>query len=167
MEASIGFSHLRHGECRMTAYELCQRHVVTTRRHEELSTAAWMMRERNVGCLVVVDPAGSQGGWRPVGLLSDRDIVTRVIARDCDPRSVVVEECMTRNPLTVLNSTPIDEVLQRMRAAGVRRVPVVDERGRLTGVLALDDIFEYMAQRIPFGITPIRPELRLEQRSRP
>lgn len=147
----------------MNAYDLCQRHVVTVRRHEELATAAWMMRERNVGCLVVVDPAGAFGGWRPVGMLTDRDIVTNVFARDCDPRHVVVDEVMTRHPLTVWTSTGLDEALQRMRGAHVRRVPVVDERGCLAGILALDDIFDHLAQRVPFAATPIRPELRLEQ----
>ncbi len=52
-----------------------------------------------------------------------------------------------------------------MREAHVRRMPVVDERGRLTGILALDDIFEHMAQRIPFGVTPIRPERAASIRS--
>lgn len=144
----------------MNAYDLCQRHVVTVRRHEELATAAWMMRERNVGCLVVVDPAGAYGGWRPVGLLTDRDIVTNVFARDCDPRSIVVQEVMTRHPLTVWTHTSVDEALQRMRNAGVRRVPVVDDRGCLSGILALDDIFEHLAQRGPFVATPLRPGKR-------
>ena len=146
----------------MNAYDLCQRHVVTVRRFEELSTAVWMMRERNVGCLVVVDPAGAFGGWRPVGLLTDRDIVTNVFARDCDPHTVVVEDVMVLNPVTVWTSSSIDESLQRMRTAGVRRVPVVDDRGCLSGILALDDIFEHLAQRVPFAATPIRPELRLQ-----
>jgi CBS domain-containing protein len=141
----------------MNAYELCQRNVVTVRRHEELATAAWMMRERNVGCLVVVETAGS-GGWRPIGLLTDRDIVTNVIARDCDPRSVVVGDVMSRNPLTLWSSTSLDEALQRMRGADTRRACVVDDRGRLIGILALDDIFEHMTQRSPLAATPIRPE---------
>ncbi len=147
----------------MNAHDLCQRRVVTVRRHEELATAAWMMRERNVGCLVVVDPAGAFGGWRPVGLLTDRDIVTNVFARECDPRSVVVEEVMARHPLTVWASTSIDDALHRMRSAGVRRVPVVDERGCLAGILALGDILEYLAQRASAAVTPIRPDVRLEQ----
>jgi CBS domain-containing protein len=154
---SLIFPHLRQRECQMNAHDLCQRNVVTVRRHEELSTAAWVMRERNVGCLVVVEPAGVFGGWRPVGLLSDRDIVTNVFARDCDPRNVVVEEAMTLHPLTLAQGTSVEEALQRMRAAGVRRVPVVDDRGCLSGILALDDIFEHLAQRVPSGATPIRP----------
>ena len=147
----------------MNAYDLCQRNVVTVRRHEELATAAWMMRERNVGCLVVVDPAGAHGGWRPVGLLTDRDIVTNVFARDCDPRSVVVDEVMARQPVTVSARTSIEEAMQRMRNAAVRRAPVVDERGCLTGLLALGHIFEYLAQRAPSAVTPIRPDVRFEQ----
>jgi CBS domain-containing protein len=150
-------------EAPMNAYELCQRNVVTVRRHEELVTAAWMMRERNVGCLVVVEPAGALGGERPIGMLTDRDIVTAVIARDSDPHDVTVEDVMTRQPVSVGTSASIDDALQRMRAGGVRRVTVVDERGRLAGILALDDIFEYLAQRAPACVTPIRREPRKEQ----
>ena len=147
----------------MNVYELCQRNVVTVRRHEELSTAAWMMRERNVGSLVVVEPAGAIGGEKPVGMLTDRDIVTNVIVRGTDPRSLVVDDVMTRHPVTVWASASLEDALQRMRSGGVRRVPVIDDRGRLAGILALDDIFEHMAQRAPFAATPIRREARLEQ----
>jgi len=139
----------------MNAHELCQRNVVTVRRHEELGAAAWMMRERNVGCLVVVEPAGAMGGERPVGTLTDRDIVTRVIASGADPRDLTVEDAMTRHPATVWTTSSIDDALQRMLEAHIRRVPVVDERGRLAGILALDDIFEHLAKRI-HPVTPIR-----------
>jgi CBS domain-containing protein len=147
----------------MNAYELCQRNVVTVRGHEELATAAWMMRERNVGCLVVVDPAGTGGGWRPLGMLTDRDIVTNVIARDRDPRSVAVADVMSR-PVSVASGTGIDEVLQRMRMNGVRRVTVIDERGRLAGILTRDDIFEHLTQRVSFAAMQMRPEARTEAR---
>jgi CBS domain-containing protein len=151
----------------MNAYDLCQRHVVTVRRHEDLSTAAWMMRERNVGCLVVVDSGGAIGGWRPVGLLSDRDIVTTVLANENDLRAMTVEDVMTRNPVTLWSTTTVEESLLRLRCAGMRRAPVVDDRGRLIGILALDDIFEHMSQRVPFAATPIRPELRMDHQIRP
>jgi CBS domain-containing protein len=142
----------------MNAYEICQRNVVTVRGHEELATAAWMMRERNVGCLVVVEPIGVPGGWRPIGLLTDRDIVTNVIARDCDPRTVMISDVMSR-PVSVPLTMGIEDVLQRMRATGVRRVPLIDDRGRLAGIVALDDIFEHMMQRVNFA-APMRSELR-------
>src|SRR6186713_1759555 len=109
----------------MNAFELCQRHVVTVRRHEELTTAARMMRERNVGCLVVVEAAGAAGGERVIGMLTDREIVTAVIAREADPRNLLVSEVMTQHPVTIPATSSLDEALQRMRSAGVRRIPVV------------------------------------------
>jgi CBS domain-containing protein len=146
----------------MDVYELCQRNVVTVRRHEDLTTAAWMMRERNVGCLVVVEPAGTIGGARPIGMLSDRDIVTNVIARGSDPRTLCVEDVMTRHPITVWAQASVDDALLRMRNGGVRRVPVVDDRGRLVGILALDDVFEHLGHRVSTPPTPLRRETRPE-----
>jgi len=144
----------------MNVYELCQRHVVTVRRHEELATAARTMRERNVGCLVVVEAIGAGGGERPIGLLTDRDIVTNAIAGANELRGIVVDDAMSRHPVTVGSSSSLDDALQRMRNGGVRRVPVVDGRGRLVGILALDDIFEHLSQCVPFAATPIRREVR-------
>jgi CBS domain-containing protein len=133
---------------------------VTVRRHEELTAAARMMRERNVGCLVVVEPAGGMGGERPVGMLTDRDIVTTVIARNSVLHGLVVDDVMTRNPVSVSAHSTIDDALLRMRNGGVRRVPVVDDRGRLAGILALDDIFEHLTERLPVAPMPIRREQR-------
>jgi CBS domain-containing protein len=145
----------------MNAYELCQRHVVTVRRHEDLTTAARMMRERNVGCLVVVDPSGASRGERPVGMLTDRDIVTMVIARNIDLQGLKVAEVMSEPVIVSIHCT-IDDALLRMRKCGVRRVAVVDDRGRLVGILALDDIYEHLERRAPFAATPIRRGARLE-----
>src|SRR4051812_30921210 len=146
------------GESQMNAFDLCQKHVVTVRRHEELSTAARMMRERSVGCLVVVEPGGAIGGERAIGMLTDRDLVTRVIVENVDPRDKRVEDVMTRHPLTVHTYTTIDEPLSRMRRGAVRRVPVIDDRGRLAGILALDDIFEHFGAHPHPPVTPTRRE---------
>jgi CBS domain-containing protein len=151
----------------MNVYELCQRHVVTVRRHEDLTTAAWMMRERNVGCLVVVEPAGTIGGARPIGMLTDRDIVTNVIARDYDPHNLTVGEVMTHHPITVFAHASIDDALLRMRNGGVRRAPVVDDRGRLSGIIALDDVVEHLSPSLPAAATPIRREHRQEIANHP
>jgi CBS domain-containing protein len=145
----------------MNAYELCQRHVVTVRRHEDLTNAAWIMRERNVGCLVVVDPAGISGGERPVGILTDRDIVTTVIARGTDLHGITVAEVMSEPVIVSIHGT-VDEALLRMRNSGVRRVAMVDDRGRLAGILALDDIYEHLDRRSPSAATPIRRGTRFE-----
>jgi CBS domain-containing protein len=70
---------------------------------------------------------------------------------------------MTRQPVTVPANASIEEALQRMRGAGVRRVPLVDGRGRLAGILALDDIYDHFEQRGMALVTPIRREPRHEQ----
>jgi CBS domain-containing protein len=151
----------------MNVYELCQRHVVTVRRHEDLTTAAWMMRERNVGCLVVVEPAGTIGGARPIGMLTDRDIVTNVIARDYDPHNLTVGQVMTHHPITVWAHASIDDALLRMRNGGVRRAPVVDDRGRLSGIITLDDVVEHLSPSLPAAATPIRREHRQDVANHP
>jgi CBS domain-containing protein len=161
IQRSISIFHGTH----MNAFELCQRHVVTIRRHEEIATAAWMMRERGVGCLVVVDPLDDTGGWHPVGLLSEREIVVNVIARDCDPRTVVIEDVMISQPITVRGDSAVKDVLQRMRASGARRVLVVDEHDRLSGILSRNDIFEHFTHRAPYPVPAPRQALRLVESS--
>ena len=143
----------------MNVLQLCQRRVVMVRPHEELSTAARMMRERNVGCLVVVEPGGALGGKRPIGMLTDREIVTHVVVENADPRATRVEQVMTHHPATLASDSSIEAAQACMRSAGVRRVAIVDDRGRLVGILALDDIFEYLGGRPQSPVTAIRRDL--------
>ena len=74
----------------MDVASMCQRHVTTIRPSGELVTAAELMRTRHVGYLIVVEPAPSDGRARPVGVLTDRDIVVSVVARHADPGSLRV-----------------------------------------------------------------------------
>lgn len=143
------------GKCRMNAYDICQRNVVTVRGHEDLATATWVMRERNVGCLVVVEPLAGLGGWRPVGMLSDRDIVTRVIAQEREPRGVVAAEVMSP-AVAIIKHARIEDAIQRMKQVGTRRLAVVDDRGRLSGILAFDDIFEYLTRQAAPAAAQVR-----------
>ena len=132
----------------MNAYELCQRNVVTVRRHEELATAAWMMRERNVGCLVVVEPAGTAGGEKPVGMLTDRDIVTQVVARQKDPLTIRIGDIMSRDVATAREDDSVLDLLAAMRRKGVRRMPVISADNRLVGLATIDDVFAVVAEAI-------------------
>jgi len=150
----------------MDAISLAERKLVTVGPKEELTAAARLMREAHVGMLVVVQPALVPDGVSPVGVLTDRDIVTTVIAREIDPRSMRVEDVMTPKPVTVLAQTPVDQVLEAMRAAGVRRVPVVDNVGRLVGVLSLDDVLTHLAAQLGSVAGSVRTELRAERAAR-
>ena len=132
----------------MKTAEVFQRNVITVRPFDELSWAARLMREKHVGYLVVVEPALVDGAVRPVGVLTDRDIVVAVVAREIDARSLRVEDVMTRKPVVVRADEPLANALQEMRRIGVRRLPVLGEQGELLGVLSLDDALEALASQL-------------------
>ncbi len=146
----------------MNVGNLCGRNVVTTRKSDELTRAAELMRERHVGYLVVVEPDLADGLDRPVGVITDRDIVVAVVARGADPRALLVGEVMTQKPVTVSESDPIEKALREMRRIGVRRVPVLGSRGELCGVLSLDDVLDVLAEEIGNLAGSVRSERRIE-----
>lgn len=147
----------------MNVAQICQHSVVTVTQSEELVAAARIMRERHVGYLVVVDSDSTEGKRKVVGVLTDRDIVVSVVAREVDPSALKVGEVMTRNPLLVDEGCSVDAVLRHMKEAGVRRVPVVGVDGGLSGVLSLDDILEGIAQQLVNVAGAIRSEQRIER----
>jgi CBS domain-containing protein len=148
----------------MNVGTLCQRNVVTVSPTDELSVAARLMRERHVGCLVVVE--GSGGGARPVGMLTDRDIVVAIIARETESGQLQVGDVMTRNPVSVLESESLSTALRQMRAIGVRRLPVVGRRGELTGLLSLDDVLDTLVSELQDVVGAIQNERRIEGEQR-
>ena len=112
---------------------ICRRNVSSIAPAADIGAAARVMREKHVGFLVVTEPGREPGRERVVGVLTDRDIVVAVVAREAEPRSLKVGDVMTRNPLLIGEDMPLDAALGFMRDAGVRRVPVVGSRGELTG----------------------------------
>jgi len=148
----------------MNVGTLCQRNVVTVSPTDELSVAARLMRERHIGCLVVVE--GSGGGAVPVGMLTDRDIVVAIIARETESGQLQVGDVMTRNPVSVLESESLSTALRQMRAIGVRRLPVVGKRGELTGLLSLDDVLDTLVSELQDVVGAIQNERRIEGEQR-
>jgi CBS domain-containing protein len=130
----------------MQAAELCNRQVVTASRDMSIPDAARLMRDRHVGSLVVTDT--SDGKPLPVGILTDRDIVIEIISRDIPLDQVTVGDIMTYALLKVTEDENIFDVAQRMRARGVRRVPVISRLGDLIGIIAADDILELLSEEL-------------------
>jgi CBS domain-containing protein len=103
--------------------------------------AARMMRERHVGDLVIVDT-----GNKPLGILTDRDLVVGVLAQDVDHlRTLKVEDVLTQPAIVVRDNDDIASALDVMRRNVIRRVPVVDGRGKLVGIFTLDDLLGVFA----------------------
>jgi CBS domain-containing protein len=98
--------------------------------------AAEMMKKENVGIAPIVE------GNRLIGTLTDRDIVVRVVAESKDPRQVSAREVASTDLVTVDPQQDLDEALRLMASHQVRRLPVVEEDGRLVGVVAQADVAE-------------------------
>lgn len=96
--------------------------------------AVRVMSERNLGSVVVVD------GRRPIGILTDRDLVLRVLRRGLPPEGTQLAEVMSTKLVTAEDECPYDEAAWRMREHRVRRLPIVDGDGSLVGIVTLDDL---------------------------
>ncbi len=147
--------------------KICNRNAVTVRELDELTRAAQLMREKHIGYLVVVKPDLVDGTVRPVGVITDRDIVVAVVAKETDPRTLKVGEVMTRQPAVVDEGTPVATALQLMRRIGVRRLPVIGRMGMLVGVLSLDDVLDAISGELLDIAGSIRHEIRMEDALRP
>jgi CBS domain-containing protein len=101
---------------------------------KSVTYAAKMMREEDVGLAPIVE------GDRLVGTLTDRDIATRVVAEGRDPEKTTAGEVASTDVVTVDPQQDLDEALRLMSRHQVRRLPVVEEDGRLVGVLAQADV---------------------------
>lgn len=119
----------------MRVSELCKRPLVTCARDTTAREVAAVMRARHVGAVVVLDGAG-----RPAGIVTDRDLVVEVMAEAVDPDALLAEDVMAASPQTALDCESLTDAMWRMRAHGVRRLPVVDAAGIAIGMLAADDI---------------------------
>jgi CBS domain-containing protein len=124
----------------MTVLQICQRDVDLVDLDESAWAAAERMHQRAVGSLIVLDRL-----HQPIGIVTDRDLVVKVLAAEKAPRTTRVRDIMTTPVKTVLESASIEWALSAMRDGEIRRLPVVDGEGRLVGVLALDDILAVLA----------------------
>lgn len=137
-----------HPVTSMRAGELCIRDVVTVQRDESVVDAARRMADLGIGDLVVVDESGD-GIARPLGIVTDRDLVVHVLANTGHPpSSIKVADVMSAELVTAAEEDDIESVLSKLRHAGIRRIPVVDRRGYLQGIITLDDVVDWMAEQL-------------------
>lgn len=150
---------------KLSAGEVCNRIVTIADRKLPVQRAAQVMRDHHVGSLVVVEESGA--GRRVVGMLTDRDIVTSVVAKEVDPSSLVVEDVMSSDVVTALEDDSVTDLLRTMRRKGLRRLPVVTPAGALVGLVTLDDLLSLMAEQLRDMALAIEAEQRRELQSRP
>jgi CBS domain-containing protein len=122
--------------------EIVNRDLVTLEPHQSVQDAAKLMEERGVGCVLVL----SNG--KPRGLLTDRDIVLRCVAHNLDVSDTTIENILSESLATVRETDGIFECIEKMHAAGVRRVPVVGADGKAVGVVCFDDLVRLLSQEL-------------------
>ena len=118
------------------------RELVCVDSDTKVSEAARMMEKKDVGSVLVLD------NGRPRGILTDRDIVLRCVAKNLDVDDCTVENVMTESLQSVKETDGVFDVVETMRGAGVRRIPVVDGRGQAVGIVSFGDLLGILSKEL-------------------
>ena len=107
--------------------------------------SAQLMRKHHVGALVVVDTAEKS---RPVGVLTDRDLVLSLMAEGLDPELFTVGDIMSVAPIVARPEMDAMDAVELMRSNQLRRLVIADEAGRLAGIVTMEDILAFLAREL-------------------
>jgi CBS domain-containing protein len=116
-----------------TVQDVMTRDPITLPPSTSLVDAAKTMRDMGIGVVVVADGDGL------IGIVTDRDIVVRGLADDCDPHTTTLMDISSRELTTVSPDEPIETAVRLIREHAIRRLPVVS-RGRVVGIVTLGDL---------------------------
>jgi len=123
----------------MPIENLAREDVVSAEPDTSVAELAQSMRDENVGSVVVTD-AGS-----PTGIVTDRDLTTRVLAEEAEPDDLTAEDVMSEGLCAVPPNAGFYQAAEVMADNGVRRLPVCNEEDELVGIIAADDLTELLA----------------------
>ncbi len=118
----------------MFLQESYRKEVTSLPRQATVSQAARLMSDTGVGCIVVVEEEDY-----PVGILTDRDLTLRVLAAGKSPEETAVEDIMTTPLVLAAHDESIEDIIEKMRADGIRRIPLTED-GHLAGIVSLDEV---------------------------
>ncbi len=121
----------------MKARELMTQHPAFCRPDAKLDEVARMMVQHDCGEIPVVE---SRESMRPIGVVTDRDIVCRSIAQGRNPIEMTARDCMTAHPVIVTPETSLQDCSKLMQQHQLRRILVVTDQGQLCGIVAQADI---------------------------
>ena len=136
----------------MAVGEICRSEVITAAPGVSAAELARLMADANVGSVVITTDDD-----RPIGIVTDRDLVMRVLAEQREPKTTLVEDIMTTELVLLEEGTGLYDAVRCARDEGVRRLPVVDSDGRLTGIITVDDIVRLLVREMTY-VTDIMME---------
>lgn len=150
----------------MNVGRICTRQVSTISKDQSVLEAARRMRDEHVGDLVVIDE--DDGRRVPIGILTDRDIVVGLLARDADQLwRLDVRDILTHELTAVKEDDDVEDVLDRMRRLGVRRMPVVNAGNELRGIFTVDDMLGLLSEDLASVVSLVAKGRRREMAERP
>lgn len=130
----------------MNCGDICRKEVVVVRKEDSIRQIAELMRGHDVGTVLVVMGEGNQR--KPIGIITDRDIVIRIIANNIDLSSVAAGDVMCCDLVLVHENDDLCAAIERMNEHHVRRVPVVDDQGYLKGIMSSSDAMKLVADEM-------------------
>ena len=125
--------------------DICIQEVFVASRDTTIQDAALLMRQKHVGDVIIVDNAKDA---RPVGIVTDRDIVISVVAMKLDPEVFTLGDLTSRPLVTAREDQGVFETIQQMRKNAIRRMPIVDREGKIVGIVAVDDLVQLLAEEL-------------------
>ncbi len=131
--------------------EIARREVVTGTPTETAAELAYKMRERGIGSVVIVNENNE-----PIGIVTERDLVIKVVSEGRHPDEVIAENIMSSPVITVEEDIDVNEAIKIMVNRGIRRLPIVNEEGKLVGIITMQDLLAIE----PHIIQTIEEELR-------
>ena len=122
--------------------------VVMASEDTSLEQIARLMKQENVGAIVIVK--NKETDPTPTGILTDRDIVTKLLAEDATIKQVSVKNIVTHDLLVIRQDQGVREVIRALTEKGVRRAPVVDANNKVIGIITLDDLLLLIIEELHY-----------------
>lgn len=123
----------------MNISELCKSEVCSISQDQSINQAAKLMKEKNIGSIVVV------ADNKPVGIVTDRDIALK-LADETSLENLKISDVMCKDIFVLKEDQDLMEAVNAMKNQKIRRAPVVSKEGNLCGIVSVDDLLIYMAQ---------------------
>lgn len=120
--------------------EIINKNIVGCEPHNRVAHVARLMERYDVGAVIVM-----QNG-RPMGIVTDRDIVVRCLGRSIDPEECLVETVMSRPLVTCRETDGVFDCIKKMKQAKIRRIPVVDDMDKVIGVISFGDLLSVLSK---------------------
>lgn len=120
-----------------------RRDVVTAEPEHTAYDVARKLRDQRVGCVIVVSKTNT-----PIGIVTDRDLAVRVVAEGKAPKDVTVADIVTYTPLVLQETDGVETAVTTMREHGVRRLPIVDDKGHVVGIVTSDDLMMELGRQL-------------------